>query len=90
MISREDIIALCGLSLDEVLALAEHEHIPTMAATNLAAHLLSQKDGCQEIRRMIIADIAAARTRGDLGHLADLRRTLKSFVGAHPEADGGH
>ena len=32
MISLEDCIAMCGLHRDEVLALAEHEHIPEIAA----------------------------------------------------------
>ena len=84
MISREDCLALCGLSMDEILALAEHEHIPTMAAVGLGAHLLCQKDGCRTIRQMIVDDINAAQVRGDLGHVAELKRTLKTFLAEHP------
>ena len=36
MLSLEDCIALCGLTEDEVLAIAEHEHIPEIAATELS------------------------------------------------------
>ena len=36
-------IALCGLTRDEVLALAEHEHIPEIAAEALGQHLLNQR-----------------------------------------------
>jgi len=32
MITLEDCIALCGLTEEEVLAIAEHEHVPEMAA----------------------------------------------------------
>ena len=84
MISREDCLALCGLSVDEILALAEHEHIPTMLAVGLGAHLLCQKDGCRTIRQMIIDDMDDALSRGDTEHVAELKRTLKTFLAEHP------
>jgi hypothetical protein len=37
MITLEDCIAFCGLTEQEVLAIAEHEHIPEMAASALAS-----------------------------------------------------
>ena len=40
MISLEDCIGLCGLTEVEVLALAEHEHVPEIVAAALAQHLL--------------------------------------------------
>jgi hypothetical protein len=36
MIALADCLAMCGLSEDEVLAIAEHEHIPEIAAAALA------------------------------------------------------
>ena len=36
MITLEDCIAFCGLTEQEVLAIAEHEHIPEVAAAALA------------------------------------------------------
>ena len=84
MISREDCLALCGLSIDEILALAEHEHVPTMLAAGLGAHLLCQKDGCRTIRQMIIDDIADALARGDTRRVSELKRTLKTFLADHP------
>ena len=44
MISFEDCFALCGLTRDEVLALAEHEHIPEIAAAALGQYLLNSTD----------------------------------------------
>ena len=49
MISLEDCLALCGLSEAEVLALAEHEHVPEMLAASLGHHLLGQTDGLAQI-----------------------------------------
>jgi hypothetical protein len=41
MITLEDCIGLCGLTEEEVLAIAEHEHVPEIAAAALAQYLLS-------------------------------------------------
>jgi hypothetical protein len=40
MISLEDCISMCGLDENEVAAIAEHEHIPEIAAAALASYLL--------------------------------------------------
>jgi hypothetical protein len=37
MITLEDCIALCGLTEAQVLAIAEHEHLPEIAASALAS-----------------------------------------------------
>ena len=42
MITLEDRIGLCGLTEEEVLAVAEHEHLPQVAATAFAQYLLSR------------------------------------------------
>ena len=85
MISLEDCIALCGLTRDEVLALAEHEHIPDIAAAALGHYLLNQPAGCKAIHAMITEDIRLARERGDMRHADELALTLRHFVGSHPE-----
>jgi hypothetical protein len=38
MIALADCLAMCGLSEDEVLSIAEHEHIPEIAAAALAQY----------------------------------------------------
>ena len=45
MITLEDCIAMCGLTEQEVSAIAEHEHIPEIAAAALAQYLLGQERG---------------------------------------------
>jgi hypothetical protein len=86
MISLEDCLALCGLSEAEVLALAEHEHVPEMVAASLGSHLLCQPDGGRQIGAMIADDVAMALARGDTPHADELRATLQGFVTSHPEA----
>ena len=39
MVTLEDCIAFCGLTEAEVLAIAEHEHVPEVAAAALAQYL---------------------------------------------------
>ena len=83
MISLSDCIAMCGLSEDEVLAIAEHEHIPEIAAAALGQYLLSQKHGPETIRDMIRDDIRAALARDDRKHARDLLMALRHFLSDH-------
>jgi hypothetical protein len=71
MITIEDCIAFCGLTEQEVLAIAEHEHIPEAAAAALAEYLLNCPKGAGQIRDMICDDIRTALDRGDNKHAAE-------------------
>ena len=86
MITVEDMIAFSGLSRDEVLAIAEHEHLPETAACALAEYLMQQEHGPERIREMIVDDIRAAQERGDTHHVRTLLHVLRHFVREHPEA----
>jgi len=89
MITLEDCIALCGLSEEEVLAIAEHEHIPEIAAAALGSYLLHQEHGAERIRDMLRDDIRAALTRGDRAHARELFMALRHFLSTHPDAASG-
>lgn len=86
MITLEDCIAMCGLNEEEILAIAEHEHIPEIAAAALAQYLLSQKHGPEKIRGMLRDDIRAALARGDRKHARELFMALRHFLAIYPEA----
>lgn len=86
MITFEDCVAMCGLSEEEVLAVAEHEHIPEMAAAALAQYLLGQAHGTEKIRDMLRDDIRAALARGDRQHARELFMVLRHFLSTHPDA----
>jgi hypothetical protein len=83
MITLEDCIAMCGLSEQEVLAIAEHEHIPEIAAAALAQYLLCQDHGSEKIRDMLQDDIRAALSRGDRRHARELFMALHHFLSTH-------
>ncbi len=87
MITLEDCIGLCGLTEEEVLAIAEHEHLPEIVATALAQYLLSQEHGSEKVLDMIVDDIRKAQLiTGDKEHVVTLLHVLHHFLKTHPEA----
>ena len=86
MITLEDCLAMCDLTEAEVLAIAEHEHIPEIAATALGHYLLCQDHGTETIRDMLRDDIRAALARNDRDHARELFMALRHFLSTHPEA----
>ena len=85
MITLEDCIALCGLTKEEVLAIAEHENLPEIAATAVA-YVLCQERASEKIRDMIIDDIRRAQLRAHGKHAQTLLHVLHHFLKTHPEA----
>ena len=90
MLSLEDCIALCGLSEDEVLAIAEHERIPEVAAAEMGNYLVQTPEGEMRIKSIIRDDIARARLRGDRAHELALKMLLRDFVLQHPQCEERH
>jgi hypothetical protein len=90
MLSLEDCIALCGLSEDEVLAIAEHENIPEIAAAELGNYLVQTPEGELRIKSIIRDDIEHARRCGNRRHELALRLLLRDFVLQHPGCDERH
>jgi hypothetical protein len=86
VITLEDCIALCGLTKEEVKAIAEHEHVPEIAAAGMARYLLKGSHGAEKIRDMIRDDIRQALKRDDRDHARELFMTLRHFLDVHPQA----
>jgi hypothetical protein len=86
MITLEDCLAFCGLTEAEVLAIAEHEHIPEAAAAGLAQYLMTCPGGPQRVREIILDDIRNARHNGHREHARELVMVLRHFLECHPEA----
>ena len=78
--------ATAGHGAAEVLAIAEHEHIPEIAATALAEYLMHEQHGAERIRDMIADDIREAQRRGNKAHVLTLLHVLHHFLRSHPEA----
>lgn len=85
MITLEDCLTFCGLTEDEVQAIAEHEHVPEMAAAALAQYLSETPGGCERIRAMILDDIADARRHHRRDHAHELIGVLRHFLETHPD-----
>ncbi len=86
MIALEDCIALCELTEAEIDAIAEHEHIPELAAAALGQYLMGRERGAAIVRAMIRDDIRAAIAGGDARHARQLVAAFCAFIAAHPEA----
>ena len=86
MISLEDCIAMSGLTEEEILAIAEHEHLSEAVACGLAQYLTEKPGGNITVRDMIIDDIRAAQSAGDQGHVRELLHILHHFLRSHPDA----
>jgi hypothetical protein len=85
MISLEDCVAISGLTEAQVLAIAEHEHLPEIAATAVAQYLSNQEHGMEKIRDMIVDDIRQAQRRQDKAHVLTLLHALHHFLRSDPE-----
>ena len=86
MISLEDCVAFCGLTEEQVLAIAEHEHLPQIDAAAFAQYLLSQEHGSEKVRDMIVYDIRKAQFDGNKRYVLSLLHALHHFLKTHPEA----
>lgn len=84
-IARADLIGLSGLDEDEIAAIAEHEHIPEVAAAALASYLTTTKGGTREIEQMICDDIKGAVDRLDYSHAAKLLMALRHLLESYDE-----
>lgn len=84
MLTYEDCLGLCDLTDEEVAAVAEHEHIPRLAALELGNYLIHTKDGVPLLKRIILDDIALSEKRRDWEHALKLRLVLRHFVRTHP------
>ena len=87
MLRLEDCLALCELSEDEVLAIAEHERIPEIAAAELGNYLVRTPGGEICIKSIIRDDIARARARRDRERELALLLVLHNFILQHPRCE---
>ena len=85
MLTLADLVDFTGFSEAEILAIAEHEHVPEVVACSLAQYLSQDAEGEAKIRDMIIDDIRAAQARDDPDHVRELLHVLHHFLRTHPD-----
>jgi hypothetical protein len=86
MITLEDCVAFSGLTHEEILAIADHEHVPETVACALGEYLSATSGGETQIRDMIVDDIRVAQGRGDRAEVQRLLHVLHHYLTAHPQA----
>ena len=80
----EDCLALCDLTEEEVLAIAEHEHIPAMTALELGNYLVHTAAGEERVKSMIRDHIASATAGGDRLRALALKSIIRDYILKHP------
>lgn len=85
MLTLQDCVDMCDIDEDEILAIAEHEHVPEIIAAEMAQYVVHAPDGIPNIRRIILEDISNAEVHGDVEHAEKLKSVLKHFIAMHPE-----
>jgi len=83
MLTYEDCVGLSELTEGEIEAIAEHEHIPEIAALEMGNYLVHTPAGERRLKTFIADDLALARVSGNQQHAALLRAVLKNFVAQH-------
>ena len=87
MLTLEDCISLCGLSEEEILAIAHQQRIPEIAAAELGDYLVRTPGGELRIKSMIRDELAEARARGDRERELKLLLVLHDFILRHPRCE---
>ncbi|CDH47354.1 MAG: hypothetical protein IPL59_14605 [Candidatus Competibacteraceae bacterium] len=84
MLTYQDCVELSDLTEEEIEAIAQHEHLPEMAALELGSYMVHTEEGVPMIKRIILDDIDEARRRGHAEKALQLKLVLKHFVETHP------
>jgi hypothetical protein len=87
MLTLEDCIALSELTEEEILAIADHEHIPEMVAAEMGNYLVHSPSGEIRVRAIIVDDIKEAERGGDRTRVIVLKLILKRYLEEHPVAE---
>lgn len=84
MLSGQECFEFCGLTEDEIHAIAEHEHVTEIVAAELGACLLQTDIGTWLIKRYMLEDIKNAEMHGQSERAKRLRQILDQFSAVHP------
>lgn len=87
MLTLEDCIAFSELTEEEILAIADHEHIPEIVAAEMGNYLVHSPSGEIRVRAIIVDDIEEAGRCGNRMRVIVLKLILKRYLGEHPVAE---
>ncbi|HRQ58381.1 MAG TPA: hypothetical protein PLN31_13255 [Azoarcus taiwanensis] len=84
MLSLTDCLDFIDLDRATVEIIAEHEHLPTVVATELGDKLLATQKGIYRIHEMHRNLIAIAAEKGSLAREKELRQLYAAFTRKYP------
>jgi hypothetical protein len=84
MLTYKDCLGMCDFDEDEIIAVAEHEHLPQFVAIAYAEYLIHTDDGVPMLKKIILDDIAAAERQSNREKVIHLQQVLRHFVLTHP------
>jgi len=85
MLTYKDCLGVCDFDEDEIVAVAEHEHLPQFVAIAYAEYLIHTDDGVPMLKKIILDDISEAQRLCNREKVEHLERVLRHFVVTHPE-----
>lgn len=90
MLTLKDCMDFGHLTSDQIDALTAHEHRPAMVVAEWAEGLMESQDGCREIVRILIDEIAHSYTHGDAAQIARFEGALRDFLAEYRGHPPGH
>lgn len=83
MLTVEDCIHFSDADASEIDAIAEHEHVDSAVACELAANMNQTLQGRRQVIQFMVDDIAHAEEHRQFEHASELRHALRQFVSTH-------
>lgn len=84
MLTLKECLDYCDLEMDEVMAIAEHEHVPPIVAAELCFELLQSPQGVCCMHSMVLDDLQDAISHGENERAQRLTSTYKHMQAIHP------
>ncbi len=84
MLSLEDCVALCGLTDDEVQLVADHEHVPTIVAAELASELMKSRRGIYRLKGMMLDELERAKLTNHRDRARQIDDVYRAFNARFP------
>ncbi len=84
MLTLKECLDYCDLDMDEVMAVAEHEHLPAIVAAELCFELLQSPQGVCCMHTMVLDDLQSAIAHGECERAQRLTSTYQHLQEQHP------
>lgn len=84
MLSLKECMEFSDLDVDEIAAVAHHEHVPDIVATEMANEMLQSTEGLCCLHTMLLDDIESALNHANYELARELVGHYQQFCHRHP------